>query len=134
MSLDGFSLLNMPPQNVPDAGIAMVHEGRGIFGELTVDENLMLGAHPKRARGGEAMRFDLVFDLFPKLAARRKQTARTMSGGEQQMVDIGRALMNNPRLLMLYEPSLGLAPIVVTELLAVLRRIRETGVALLLVE
>ncbi|MGV8855769.1 MAG: ABC transporter ATP-binding protein [Devosia sp.] len=134
IALDSVSLLNMPSHDVPEAGIALVPEGRGIFGELTVNENLMLGAHPRRARGGEAARLDLVFDLFPKLAERRKQIARTMSGGEQQMVAIGRALMSNPRLLMLDEPSLGLAPIVVTELFAALRRIRETGVALLLVE
>lgn len=134
MTLEGASLLNMPPHKVPDAGIALVPEGRGIFGELTVDENLMLGAHPKRARGGEQGRLELVFDLFPKLAERRDQIARTMSGGEQQMVAIGRALMSNPKLLMLDEPSLGLAPIVVTELFSALRRVRETGVALLLVE
>jgi branched-chain amino acid transport system ATP-binding protein len=134
ITLDGQSILGVPPYKVPDIGIALVPEGRGIFGELTVEENLMLGAHPARARGGEATRRALIYDLFPRLAERRRQIARTMSGGEQQMVAIGRALMSNPKYLLLDEPSLGLAPIVVSELFAALARVRATGVGLLLVE
>ncbi len=132
--LDGKSLLGLPPHAIPETGIALVPEGRGVFGDLTVQENLLLGANPKRARATEAERNALIYDLFPRLAERKRQMVRTMSGGEQQMVAIGRALMSNPRYLMLDEPSLGLAPIVVTELFAALKRVQETGVALLLVE
>lgn len=132
--LDGESIVGMAPHRIPEAGIALVPEGRGVFGDLTVAENLMLGANPRRARATENERNALIYDLFPRLAERRKQLVRTMSGGEQQMVAIGRALMSNPRYLMLDEPSLGLAPIVVTELFGALRRIKKTGVGLLLVE
>ena len=132
--LDGQSILGTRPHLIPEAGIALVPEGRGVFGDLSVEENLALGANPKRARASEAGRNDLIYDLFPRLAERKKQLVRTMSGGEQQMVAIGRALMSNPRFLMLDEPSLGLAPIVVTELFGALRRVKDTGVGLLLVE
>jgi branched-chain amino acid transport system ATP-binding protein len=132
--LDGRSLLGLPPHAIPETGIALVPEGRGVFGDLTVQENLLLGANPKRARATEGERNTLIYDLFPRLAERKRQMVRTMSGGEQQMVAIGRALMSNPRYLMRDEPSLGLAPIVVTELFAALKRVQETGVALLLVE
>jgi branched-chain amino acid transport system ATP-binding protein len=134
VTLDGRQLLGMPPHAIPETGIALVPEGRGVFGDLTVQENLLLGANPKRARATEGKRNALIYDLFPRLAERKRQMVRTMSGGEQQMVAIGRALMSNPRYLMLDEPSLGLAPIVVTELFAALKRVQETGVALLLVE
>lgn len=132
--LDGQSILGTRPHLIPEAGIALVPEGRGVFGDLSVEENLALGANPKRARASEADRNGLIYDLFPRLAERKKQLVRTMSGGEQQMVAIGRALMSNPRFLMLDEPSLGLAPIVVAELFGALRRVKDTGVGLLLVE
>lgn len=134
VSLDGSSILGIKPHQIPEKGIAMVPEGRGVFGDLTVEENLLLGANPMRARASEADRYGLVFELFPKLAERKRQMVRTMSGGEQQMVAISRALMSNPKYLMLDEPSLGLAPIVVTELFDALRRVKQTGVGLLLVE
>ncbi|MBI4048519.1 MAG: ATP-binding cassette domain-containing protein, partial [Devosia nanyangense] len=117
-----------------EAGIALVPEGRGIFGDLTVAENLELGAYARRARASERQTRDLVLSLFPRLRERLGQIARTMSGGEQQMVAIGRALMSKPDLLMLDEPSLGLAPIVTGELFAALAEVKKTGVSLLIVE
>jgi branched-chain amino acid transport system ATP-binding protein len=134
LDLDGKTLLGRAAHDYPELGIALVPEGRGIFGDLTVAENLQLGAHPPHARPHEARQRSLVLELFPRLAERQGQIARTMSGGEQQMVAIGRALMSCPRLLMLDEPSLGLAPIVTGELFAALGRIRETGIAMLIVE
>ena len=130
----GADITRRPAHLVLDAGIALVPEGRGIFGDLTVAENLALGAYAKRARGHAKQSVDFVHSLFPKLADRRGQIVGTMSGGEQQMVAIGRALMSKPDLLMLDEPSLGLAPVVVGELFAVLGRVRESGLALLVVE
>lgn len=134
ITMEGRDLTRIPPHQVVETGIAVVPEGRGIFGELTVAENLLLGANPRRARADQARSRDLVLDLFPRLAERQRQAVRTMSGGEQQMVAIGRALMSQPRLLMLDEPSLGLAPVLVGELFAALARIRDAGVALLIVE
>lgn len=134
VTLDGKALLGRPAHEVVETGIALVPEGRGIFGDLTVEENLLLGAYARRARGEETRRRNFVYELFPKLAQRRAQYANTMSGGEQQMVAIGRALMSNPDFLMLDEPSLGLAPVVVTELFATLRRVKQTGVGLVIVE
>lgn len=127
-------LTGVPAHEITGAGIALVPEGRGLFGGMTVRDNLRLGANPARARATEGERLDLIHDLFPRLAERQGQIVRTMSGGEQQMVAIGRALMSNPDLLMLDEPSLGLAPIVVQELFRALARIQETGVAVLIVE
>jgi ABC-type branched-subunit amino acid transport system ATPase component len=132
--LDGRALHGLAAPQRVEAGIALVPEGRGIFGELTVRENLLLGAYPRRARGHERANLDKVLGLFPRLAERLGQTARTMSGGEQQMLAIGRALMSAPRLLLLDEPSLGLSPLVCAELFRALRRVRESGVSVLLVE
>ena len=125
---------SMAAHDIVEAGLALVPEGRGIFGDLTVAENLLLGANPKRARADEAGQRAKVMTLFPKLGERLKQTVRTMSGGEQQMVAIGRALMSKPDILLLDEPSLGLSPLLVRELFAALRVVRDSGVGLLLVE
>jgi branched-chain amino acid transport system ATP-binding protein len=134
LALDGQSLVGMKAHDVTNLGIALVPEGRGIIALMTVEENLRLGANPPRARIGEAERMAQVFDIFPRLKERRNQFVRTMSGGEQQMVAVGRAMMSNPDYLLLDEPSLGLAPIVVTDLFKALARIKETGVGLLIVE
>jgi branched-chain amino acid transport system ATP-binding protein len=131
---DGRSLNAVPAHLVLEAGIALVPEGRGIFADLTVIENLRLGAYALRARANAATNLARVFDIFPRLRERQRQTVATMSGGEQQMVAIGRALMSSPRLLMLDEPSLGLAPILVNELFDVLAQVRKSGVSLLIVE
>lgn len=132
--LAGRALAGAPAHHIVEAGLALVPEGRGIFGELTVHENLMLGAYARRARGAEAANRRRVLDLFPRLAERIKQQARTMSGGEQQMVAIGRALMSAPDFLLLDEPSLGLSPLLCSALFAALARIRDAGIGILLVE
>lgn len=127
-------ILALPQYALVERGIALVPEGRGIFPGLSVADNLALGARPERAQArAEATRAD-VFALFPKLAERRRQIAGTMSGGEQQMVAIGRALMSAPDLLLLDEPSLGLAPIVAQEVFAALGRIRAMGLTIFIVE
>jgi branched-chain amino acid transport system ATP-binding protein len=131
---EGASLAELPPHLIVERGIALVPEGRGIFGDLTVAENLQLGAYPARARAGEADRLANVLALFPRLTERMAQTVRTMSGGEQQMVAIGRALMSHPVLLLLDEPSLGLAPLLSREVFRALAQIRASGVSVLLVE
>ncbi len=132
--VDGKSVTQLPPHLIVEAGLALVPEGRQIFGDLTVRENLLLGAYARRARQSEKDHLDRVLTLFPKLAERRGQIARTMSGGEQQMVAIGRALMSAPSILMLDEPSLGLSPILCRVLFKALADIRKIGVGLLLVE
>ncbi|MBS4084067.1 MAG: ABC transporter ATP-binding protein [Rhizobiales bacterium] len=134
VSLGGRDLLKLRANDIVEAGLALVPEGRGIFGELTVRENLMLGAYAKRARAKEKDNLDRAVSLFPKLAQRLQQNANTMSGGEQQMVAIGRALMSAPDILLLDEPSLGLAPLVCSELFASLGKIRDAGIGVLLVE
>jgi branched-chain amino acid transport system ATP-binding protein len=132
--LDGHALGGQPPHRIVEAGLALVPEGRGIFGDLSVQENLVLGAFAQRARSDQAANLDRVLGLFPKLAERSAQIARTMSGGEQQMVAIGRALMSAPTILMLDEPSLGLSPLLCSELFKALQAVRATGVGILLVE
>lgn len=131
---EGENIGELPAHLIVERGIALVPEGRGVFGDLTVAENLQLGAYPARARAGEADRLAKTLELFPRLAERLPQAVRTMSGGEQQMVAIGRALMSNPRLLLLDEPSLGLYPLLSREVFRALTQIRAGGVGVLLVE
>jgi len=134
ITVDGNSIFDWDPHEVVDLGISLVPEGRQLFADLTVLENLILGAYPKRAREKQAENLKFVLTVFPKLAERQSQVARTMSGGEQQMVAVGRALMSSPSILMLDEPSLGLSPLLCTELFKALLEIRKTGVGILLVE
>src|SRR5579883_446085 len=124
-----------PPHVICDLGIGQVAEGRQIFPNMTVQENLEMGAVVPRARGGVRASLDRVFGLFPRLQERRRQAAGTLSGGEQQMLAIARCLMGRPRLVMLDEPSLGLAPVIVEDVFAVIARLRrEEGLTIVLVE
>lgn len=127
-------LLSMPPHKIVEAGLSLVPEGRGVFPDLTVMENLNLGAYTPRARQSEKANFARVLELFPRLGERLGQRVGTMSGGEQQMVAIGRALMSAPQILLLDEPSLGLSPIMCLDLFRAIERIRELGVGVLMVE
>lgn len=132
--LDGTNLAELSANKIVDAGLALVPEGRGVFPDLTVRENLTLGAYAARARDDEKSTLDRVYSLFPKLAERAKQIVGTMSGGEQQMVAIGRAMMSNPTILTLDEPSLGLSPLLSKELFQNLARVRDLGIGVLMVE
>ena len=130
----GRDIASLAPHQVAALGVALVPEGRAIFGALSVRENLELGAFLKRDREGMRKRLDEVLALFPRLGERMEQSAGTMSGGEQQMLAIGRAMMSDPKLLLLDEPSLGLAPKLVMEIFAAIRRIAASGLTILLVE
>jgi branched-chain amino acid transport system ATP-binding protein len=132
--LDGKDISYMRPDRIVECGVALVPERRGIFGDLTVQENLRLGAFARRARHREPERLAEVLALFPRLDERRRQPARLMSGGEQQMLAIGRALMSNPDILLLDEPSLGLSPRLSTDVFRALAAIAATGVSMMLVE
>ena len=134
VSLDGSILSGEGADAIVERGLAFVPEGRGIFGDLTVGENLALGAYSKHARNSQSANLRRVYALFPKLRERNGQIARTMSGGEQQMVAIGRAMMSDPKILMLDEPSLGLSPLLCKDLFANLTKVRETGIGVLMVE
>lgn len=134
VTLDNEDLTRLPANRILDHGIALVPEGRGVFGDLTVRENLTLGAYSPRARDDQAANLDRVHALFPKLIERRSQVVRSMSGGEQQMVAIGRAMMSNPQILTLDEPSLGLSPLLCKELFQNLKKVRDIGIGILLVE
>lgn len=127
-------LLHIPAHQRIAEGIALVPEGRGIFARLTVEENLLMGAYVRNDKAGIAADLERQYALFPRLAERRTQLAGTLSGGEQQMVAMGRALMGNPVLLMLDEPSMGLAPLMVERIFETIRTISAQGVTILLVE
>ena len=131
---DGREIHAAPSYQLVRLGLALVPEGRGVFSRLSVEENLALGAYCRNDRAGVGADRERVYGLFPRLAERRGQLAGTLSGGEQQMLAIGRALMSRPRLLLLDEPSMGLAPIMVTRIFETIRTIAAEGVTLLLVE
>ncbi|MGE0356280.1 MAG: ABC transporter ATP-binding protein [Burkholderiales bacterium] len=130
----GEQIAGKKPHEIARKGIALVPEGRGVFPQLTIAENLAMGAYTRRDRDGVAADTERVFGHFPRLKERRGQTAGTLSGGEQQMLAIGRALMSRPRLLLLDEPSMGLAPLMVERIFEVVRHIAAEGVTMLLVE
>ena len=130
---DGTDITQIQPHKLIPMGLAHVPEGRRIFQQMTVEENLEMGAFTQ-PKGGIAADLEQVFTLFPRLKERRRQIAGTLSGGEQQMLAMGRALMSHPKLLMLDEPSMGLAPILVEEIFDIIRSLHRTGTTILLVE
>jgi len=135
MIFDGKDLLRYPPHKVvSELGIAHVPEGRRLFGNLTVMENLRLATYARNDKEGIKRDYEMVFDLFPRLAERKNQKAMTLSGGEAQMLAVGRALMSGRRLLLLDEPSMGLAPLLMKDLFEVLKEINREGTTILLVE
>ncbi len=131
---DGREIQNMPPHTINHMGICLVPEGRRIFPNLTVMENLMMGAFSRKDKQEVKKDIEWVFSLFPRLAERKSQLGGTLSGGEQQMLAISRGLMSRPKLLMMDEPSLGLAPILVEEVFDIVKKINAEGVTILLVE
>ena len=131
---NGEQLLGKPIDQIISAGIAMSPEGRRVFADLTVLENLKLGAYLRKDREGIEKDLEWVYQLFPRLKERNWQAAGTLSGGEQQMLAVGRALMSRPKLMMLDEPSLGLAPLVVQDIFSIIREINRQGVTVLLIE
>jgi branched-chain amino acid transport system ATP-binding protein len=134
MTMEGADLASMPAHRIIEAGIAHVPESRRLFPQLTVEENLQMGAYIPSARPHFAERLAYVYELFPRMKERRNQRAGTMSGGEQQMCAIGRALMSKPKLVLLDEPSMGLAPVIVQQVFELVRRIRSEGYTVLIVE
>ncbi|MED5472408.1 MAG: ABC transporter ATP-binding protein [Pseudomonadota bacterium] len=134
MEMEGKSLSSFPPHQIVELGIAHVPENRRLFPGMSVEDNLKLGAFAKTARGDSAKNLEFVYELFPRMKERRSQLAGTMSGGEQQMCAIGRAIMSGPKLLLMDEPSAGLAPVVVQQVFGLVRRIREEGYTVLIVE
>lgn len=134
ITFEGANISSLPPYKIAELGIAHVPEGRQVFPEMTAQENLEIGAYVPRAKAERRRTLELVFAIFPILAERRRQLAGTMSGGEQQMLAIGRGLMLKPRLLMLDEPSLGLAPVVTDATFDAIQKIHSMGTAVLLVE
>jgi branched-chain amino acid transport system ATP-binding protein len=135
ISVDGTDVRRRRPEDVVRLGVAHVPEGRGVIGELTVEENLRLGGLWRRDKPGLRSDLDRMFDMFPPLAERRRRAADTLSGGERQMLAVGRALMGRPRLLLLDEPSLGLAPRITAQIMSTVRNLRdEQHLTVLLVE
>lgn len=134
ITFDGTDISKVAPHDLPELGIAHIPQGRGILGKLTVYENMLLGAYSPRARAQRAQKLEEMLELFPILKERKNQLAGTMSGGQQQMLAIARALMLQPKLLIVDEPSLGLAPIVVKSVFAELAKVSAQGVSVLIVE
>jgi branched-chain amino acid transport system ATP-binding protein len=131
---EGTDLATVPAHRIVELGIAHVPEHRRLFPRMTVEDNLRMGAFMPAARPKFAQRLEFVYGLFPRMKERRNQLAGTMSGGEQQMCAIGRALMSDPRILLMDEPSAGLAPVIVQQVFELVRRIRESGLTVLIVE
>lgn len=131
---DGENITKMNPHKITGLGVAQCLEGRRIFSQLTVHENLMMGAYLRKDKAQIQNDLDYVFHLFPRLLERQKQAGGTLSGGEQQMLAVGRALMQHPKILMMDEPSLGLAPLVIADIFSIIKKINEDGIPVLLVE
>ena len=134
IEFDGQDISTMEPFHIVELGITQVPEGRGIFPDMSVLDNLIMGSYSKRARSRKKENLENVYQHFPILETRKKQTAKTLSGGEQQMLVLGRGLMADPKLMLLDEMSLGLAPIIITSLYKALQEIRERGITILFVE
>ena len=130
----GQSIVGVAPHRISQKGLALVPEGRGVFPGLTIEENLAMGAYCRNDKAGIASDVEIAYQRFPRLKERAKQTAGTLSGGEQQMLAISRALMSRPKLLLLDEPSMGLAPIMVQKIFLVVREVAASGVTILLIE
>ena len=130
----GQSLVGVVPHRISQQGLALVPEGRGVFPGLTIEENLAMGAYCRNDKAGIASDMEIAYQRFPRLKERAKQTAGTLSGGEQQMLAISRALLSRPKLLLLDEPSMGLSPIMVQKIFAVVREVADSGVTILLIE
>ncbi len=130
----GGNITNMPPHKIVELGVNHVPEGRGIFTNLTVQENLTLATYTRKDRGALSADFERVYGIFPRLKERRRQSAGTLSGGEQQMLAVGRALMTRGDVILLDEPSMGLAPVLVDEIFRIIKSINDEGTTILLVE
>lgn len=131
---DQRQISGMPVHEIAELGITLVPEGRQLFPKMSVEDNLLVGSYLKRTRSNRSKNLNRVYSIFPRLAERRKQTAETLSGGEQQMLAIGRALMQEPKLIMFDEPSIGLAPILVMEIFRIVQELHHMGMTIFLVE
>ena len=134
ISFEGKDITTTPASKIVPVGMALCPEGRRVFQQMSVEENLIMGAYARKDKGGISADMDMVFTRFPRLQERRRQLAGTLSGGEQQMLATGRAIMSKPKLLMMDEPSLGLAPLVVKDIFSIIRDLKSEGITILLIE